>query len=814
MDKSVVDTGTVQFSFRFFRFEVEADYGAIYTGGLVRWTSDGEKLLCQNQNKINIVSVTENKVIQCIGETTSDEGIAEDSIYTFALSENDELLCTSHKSSLIKLWQMSDGSLLKMWKSAHQGPIPMLEFNPNGLLIASGGTDASVRIWDYQRKTCVAALKGCRGVLSALKFNPQSKTKNVFAVGDDNIIRGWNYESRALVFTFDGHLSKVTSLSFSEDGKFLVSSGRDKVIILWDLGCGKQVRVVPAYEAIESVVVLPNNVKLPGKCKLDDNKIYAASAGEQGVVKLWEMNSANVVYEQENSLISKANEDEGLAITHMLFNKKVSQLALVSADHNIMMHNISTFFCTKQFIGFSAEILDIAFLGKKGRYIAVATNSSDIKVYDTVDMNCQIVKGHTGIVLSLASLRNFLLSSSKDNTVRLWELDPSNFTICCIGIGTKHTQTVGSVAFGKISHTTFASVSQDSCLKLWSVPKAFSPDNVINLNCIATEIAHKDDINCVTISPNDKMIATTSQDKTAKLWSASNLSVLGVLRGHRRGVWSARFSPADQILMTTAGDCTIKLWSLSDMSCVKSFEGHDSSVMQAEFLSQGTQILSAGSDGLIKLWNIKVSECVATLDKHEGRIWAMAVSHDEANFYSGGADSLLIKWKDVTEEQKIAKQKEVQEIALEEQELNNLLREKKSLKALKYALRLSKPKLTLTIITDVIKSKETGLDETIAKLNETDKEALLQHAISWNTNSKNTRTSQLVLNILLMEILIGKFKTERMDNLVENAMPYTERHFKRLTEYLTSIKSLEFTLNCMRPHAAGLDMQIDETPDV
>lgn len=755
--------------------------------------------------------MAENKVIHCIGETASDDGIADDLIYTFALSENDELLCTTHKSSLIKLWQLSDGSLLKMWKSAHQGPIPLLEFSSNGLLIASGGTDASVRIWNFQQKTCVAALKGCRGVLSALKFNPESKTKNVFAVGDDNIIRGWNYETRQLAFTLDGHLSKVTSLSFSEDGKFLVSSGRDKVLILWDLMSGKQVRVVPTYETIESVVVLPNNTKLPSKCKFDDGKVYAASAGEHGIVKLWEMNSANVVYEQENSLISKANEDEGLAITHMLYNKKVSQVALVSVDHNIIMHNISTFFCTKQFIGFSAEILDIAFVGKKCRYLAVATNSSDIKVYDTVDMNCQIVKGHTDIVLSLASLRNYLLSSSKDNTVRMWELDPSNFTIRCVGIGTKHTKTVGSVAFGKISHTTFASVSQDSCLKLWSVPKTFSADTVINLNCIATEIAHKEDINCVTISPNDKMIATTSQDKTAKLWSANNnnLLVLGVLRGHRRGVWSARFSPVDQILMTTSGDCTIKLWSLSDVSCLKSFEGHDSSVMKAEFLCQGTQILSAGSDGLIKLWNIKVSECVATLDKHDGRIWALAVSHDETNFYSGGADSLLIKWKDVTEEQKMAQQKEQQENALEEQELNNLLREKKSLKALKYALRLSKPKLTLTIITDVIKSKEDGLEVTIAKLNDTDKEALLEHATSWNTNSKNTRTAQLVLNILLMEILSGKFKTERMSKLVEDAMPYTERHFKRLTEYLTSIKALEFTLNCMQPHAS-VDMQIDD----
>lgn len=785
---------------------MESEYGAIYTGGLVKWTSNAEKIYCQDQEKINIISVADNRVVQSIGETQNDGNAVEDPIYTFALSDDDELVCTVHRSSLIKLWQTNDGSMVKMWKSTHSGPIPMLEFNGNATLIASGGADSSVRIWDYQRKTCTGSLKGCVGVLSVLQFNPQLVNKTIFAAGNDNNICGWNYETRQAVCSLNGHMTKVTSLSFSSDGLFMVSGSRDKVLILWDLTKYQQVRVVPTYETIESTIVLPNNIKLP-KVKLDDDKIYAASAGESGAIKIWEMNTARMVFEQQNSLISKADETEGLAITQMLYNKKVSQFAVVSADHNILIHNSSTFHCAKQFIGFSAEILDAVFVGKKDRYLAVATNSADIKVYDTADMNCKIVKGHTDIVLALASLRNFLLSAGKDNTIRLWEIDPSDFSIRCIGIGTKHTKAVGSVAFGKISHQTFASVSQDTCIKVWKLPKDFDHNETINLNCVATEIAHKEDVNCITISPNDKMIATTSQDKTAKLWSADNLSLLGILRGHRRGIWCARFSPVDQVLMTTSGDCTIKLWSLTDMSCLKSLEGHESSVMRAEFMSQGMQILSAGSDGLIKLWNIKNSDCVTTLEKHDGRIWTMAVAGDESHFVSGGADSLLVKWKDVTVEQKEAKLKEEQDIALEEQELDNLLREKKHLKALRYALRLSKPKLTLNIITEVIKLQEDGLEQTVQKLNEDEKDKLLNHTLSWNTNSRNTRTAQLVLQLLLKEVVSGKFKPSNRMKLVEGALPYTERHFKRMTEHLTAIKALEFTLKCMQPHA-NLDVEM------
>lgn len=785
---------------------MEREYGAIYTGGLVKWSSDATKLYCQDNGRINVISVEENEIVQTIGGATTDadQGL-EDAIYTFALSDDNVLLCTAHRSGLIKLWATADGQLVKMWKSAHQGPIKMLCFNASSTtsLIASGGTDGTVRIWDYQRKTCVGSLRGCSGVLTVLEFSPDAKSRTVFAAGSDHVIHAWNYETRDVAYTLAGHLTQVTSLSFTGDGRFLVSSGRDKVLILWDLATHAQIRVVPTYETIESAVILANDVRLPNNVRLSDDQIYAASAGADGRIKVWEMNTARSVYEQQNSLISKANESEGLAITQLLYNRTLAQLAVVSADHNIMVHNCSTFHCSKQFIGFSAEILDVAFVGKKDRYLAVATNSADIKVYDTSDMNCKIVKGHTDTVLSLAAFKGFLLSAGKDNTVRLWQLDPGSFTVTCVGVGTKHTRAVGAVAFGKIAHHTFASVAQDMCIKVWRLPKELpaATATAINLNCVATTIAHKEDVNCIAISPNDQMLATTSQDKTAKLWSMADLSLLGVLRGHRRGIWCARFSPADQVLMTTSADCTIKLWSLADMSCLKSFEGHDSSVMRAEFLSHGMQLVSAGSDGLIKLWNIKSSECVQTMEKHDGRVWTMAVAADESHFISGGSDSLLVKWKDMTEAEKTTKLLEQQEIALQEQQLSNLLLEKKHLKALRYALRLAKPKLTLNIIAQVIRAQEEGgLHETVRQLSAEETQSLLAHATSWNTNSRNTRTAQLVLNILLQATLGGQFKPTSRVQLVEDVLPYTERHFKRMTEHLTSIKALEFTMKCMQAH--------------
>ena len=52
-----------------------------------------------------------------------------------------------------------------------------------------------------------------------------------------------------------------------------------------------------------------------------------------------------------------------------------------------------------------------------------------------------------------------------------------------------------------------------------------------------TIMAHQKYINTVRVSPNDKFIATSSQDKTIKIWEAGSLNLKTTLSGHKKGVW-------------------------------------------------------------------------------------------------------------------------------------------------------------------------------------------------------------------------------------------------------------------------------------
>lgn len=652
-----------------------------------------------------------------------------------------------------------------------------------------------VRVWDLQHQACVLSLKDSQGVVNVVEFHPEGVF--LFASGDDGKIYSWYREKGTLAQVYSGHFSKVNSIVFHHDGKHFVSSGRDKVLILWEIGKSASLRAIPTYEAVESIIALPAKFKVP-HFKAAEGGIYVASGGEKGVVRVWDVATSREVFVQSDSLVSKAKEEGGLSITKLLLESD-KKLGVVTVEHNIIIHILKSFECLRQFVGFSDEILDITYFGQTDSYLAVATNANDIKVYENSTMNCQLLKGHTDIVLSLNTAptnKNLLVSSSKDNSIRLWLLLENK--VNCVGVGLRHTGSVGSATFSRSGLSFLVSASQDTCLKIWDLPNKFTQN--MSLQCTYTEIAHQKDINCVAVSPNDKIIATASQDKTAKLWTES-LSLLGTLRGHKRGVWCVRFSPVDQVVVTSSADCTIKLWSIGDLSCLKTLEGHESSVLRLEFLTRGMQVLSAGADGLVKLFSVKTSECIGTFGEHEGKIWALAVKSDESEIATGGSDSLLLKWKDVTEEKKLEKIKQNEELVLQEQQLSNYIHNDQMLEALQLALRLDRPLQVLRIIQTLIRKKDTRLFDTIHKLRSDQKESLLKCATTWNTNSKNCQPAQLVLNILLTDIQSGDFKPASLSSTIEGALPYTERHFKRLTQLIQDMQFVKYTIDCMQPHA-------------
>ena len=356
-----------------------------------------------------------------------------------------------------------------------------------------------------------------------------------------------------------------------------------------------------------------------------------------------------------------------------------STIVSVHADQNILFHSLSTQSLSRQLIGFNDEIIDATFLSPylplqasvastlSDTHVALATNSSLIRVYSTSSLDARLISGHSEIVLCLdhGAQGRVLASGSKDRSARIWapvrsrvsggEEDPSAQTVPewrCVAICEGHAESVGAIAMSRKAFSGDSpsasgssggdnlrfmfTGSQDRTIKMWDVSSVpLTADDgedahVVKCKSLTTHKAHDKDINSLDVAPNDRLLVSGSQDRTAKVWEIEyvatsagvrgELKLLGTCKGHKRGVWCVRFGKAERVLATGSGDKTVKLWSLDDFTCVKTFEGHTNSVLRVDFINAGMQMVSSASDGLVKLWNVRDETCAATMDNHEDKV--------------------------------------------------------------------------------------------------------------------------------------------------------------------------------------------------
>lgn len=208
------------------------------------------------------------------------------------------------------------------------------------------------------------------------------------------------------------------------------------------------------------------------------------------------------------------------------YDKEHRRLAVVYTNHNIVIYDVDTFSVYRQFVGYNDEIVDMRFGGDSNTLLAVATNSEELKIFDVHTLDCMITRGHTDMILALDTTCDgrFLISGAKDHTARIWQIgvddrDKRMFAECralCIG----HTEAVTAVAFSRKTPNFVVTGSQDRTLKVWDLGNRAElrvSDQEERIPARYTIKAHDKDINSIDVSPNDKLIATGSQDKTASV---------------------------------------------------------------------------------------------------------------------------------------------------------------------------------------------------------------------------------------------------------------------------------------------------------
>jgi hypothetical protein len=108
-----------------------------------------------------------------------------------------------------------------------------VSFSPDGSLLASGSVDKTIKLWRVSDGSLVRTLKGFLGFVSSVSFSPEG---SLLASGNfDGTIKLWRVSDGSLVRTLTGHTGAVMSVLFSPDGSLLASGSVDKTIKLWQV---------------------------------------------------------------------------------------------------------------------------------------------------------------------------------------------------------------------------------------------------------------------------------------------------------------------------------------------------------------------------------------------------------------------------------------------------------------------------------------------------------------------------------------------------------------------------------------------------
>jgi len=746
----------------------------------------------------------------------------DETVTTFSYHSSKKKLFTASQNLQYRVWNEDDDEVSLTWKaSAHRTPATSSAFDTSGTLIATGGSDRNVFVWDARKGHCTHSFKGHTGVVNYLQFHPDARRLLLFTCSDDTTIRVWDLVSHKCVAVLSSHMSVVTSLSFSKDGYTMLSAGRDKIVNVFELRNYGLEKTIPMFESVEAIEILSEK----------RNVTIFATAGEKGLVRTWNLQKDGKKY----SCKQDHSETSTKPRPYIALLKRTDDLVGITNDHIFKFFNIgendtnTLLQRERQFVGYNEEIFDLKYMDQDR--VVMATNSESFQIVNTQDYNTSIFTGHEGLVLavSVSPCGRFVSSVSKDNTCRVWDVS----TGMCRGICVGHTDAVGAVAMSQRNFSEAeawaVTASKDKTIKIWdlrSILKKSNDENNNNnnkikrLSTLANQMAHAKDINDVAISPNDRVVATASQDKTIKLWSVNPankgnfLSNLKTLKGHKRGVWSVSFSNVDKCIVSGSADRTVRLWSLEEGTCVGVFEGHTASVLRVRFVNLGMQLLSAGADGLLKLWTIRSSECVNTFEAHEEKIWAMDTSPNGKAMVTGSADSSLKVWEDCTAELDMKDAEERENKILQAQELSNMVRNGKQKEAALLALRLERPHQLRKICTHVLENSSMNdsnmLESFVKSLRDEEMiSRLVEYVSQWNTSSKNSRVAQLVLENLLKFISLERLKflakKQNDSTLADAIISYSERHFRRLDRLLESSYVIDYTL-----HAMGTVMDEEE----
>jgi WD40 repeat protein len=540
-----------------------------------------------------------------------------DQVNAVAFSRDGSLIVSGSKDNTVRVWCVNDGTLLNTLQG-HSNLIWGVNFSFDGKIIASGSADGTVKLWSVDDGRLITTIQSHSGDVQAVSFSPDKKT--IASGGWDQPlwqgkIKLWSLDG-ALLNTFDVNTGVLRSISFSSDGKMIACAGDSGVVQLLRTADGHLLTDIKAHD----------NWAMGASISPDGKTIASISIDE--TVKLWSV---------DGSLL-KVLPGHTDAVYGVGFSPDGKTLATASADKTVRLWSVDGPFLQNLDGEPGSAHLSVSF-SPDGKKLASASwdkteRGWTVKLWSTNRKLLKTLTGHGDSIrtVSFSPDGNLIASGSWDRTVKIWSVDGklrTNFT--------EHGKPVNGVGFSPDSKTVvsagYGEPNGEHWLLWWDIEGRV-------LKRILS--GHTDQIYRISFSPDGKVFATASWDRTVKIWSLEG-ELIQTFSGHSNWLYGLSFSPDSKMIVTGSLDRTVKLWNIENAKLMQSFVGHKDGINDVCFSPNGKIISSASSDKTVKIWSVD-GALLKTISGHNGEVYGVSFSPDSQTIASASWDGSIKLW--------------------------------------------------------------------------------------------------------------------------------------------------------------------------
>ena len=438
---------------------------------------------------------------------------AEDDVWPVAFSPDGRTLAAGSADRVVTLLDATDGRRVATL-GPPGGPLPPLEdpryldralswprslaFSPDGRLLAVGGPDHKVHLWDVADRRLLASLKGHGAEVVALAFSRDGR--RLASGGDDSVVFIWDVDRQREAATFYEHNDPITAVAFSHDGSTVASADAQSVVV----------------HETEDRTILPwrHNGVVNAVAFSPDGTMLASAGAERGIL-LWDVHRGRRV-----GLLHSDARIEGLnrhfgGMSSVAFSPDGRLLASGSEDGMLLIWDIEG---RRELAARSgnrplhfSKVVSVVF-SRDGRTLASATEDGTIAVWDVAARRrLRTMASPTGVERLAIAADGRRMASAGDDSVTFWDID----------LG-RAARTVTLSGFTEAAFSpdlsTLASTLYDGPVELWDLEGGAR---------LAALRGHGQSVSALAFSADGRTLATAGGDLAVGLWDVERRRALG-----------------------------------------------------------------------------------------------------------------------------------------------------------------------------------------------------------------------------------------------------------------------------------------------